>query len=183
VKPGSPGGEAKRKVGAAETRRFQRLRGDIYGIRAWGVNPARRFLSLFLLPDEKRHLIRSLRRHIPCPKTLGVRLEASSRSVWEGKLGETYLRVAVHASGRIEANWRAKAGNDRRVVVNTIDELERSVLFQLMLTAPPDQQGVSGDIAHAVAQAKVGLPDPENAPRPPRKKKGGQQRRRRRHGK
>lgn len=130
-----------------------------------------------------RHLIRSSRRHILCPATLGVRLEPSSRSVWEGKLGETHLRVSVHPSGRIEAQWRAKAGNDRRVVVNTIDELERSVLFQLMLTAPADQHGVSGDIAHAVARAKVGLPDPANAPRPPRKKKGGQQRRRRRHGK
>jgi hypothetical protein len=86
----------------------------------------------------------------------------------------------VQASGRIEAQWRAKSGNERRVVVNTIEELERSVLFQLMLTAPADQQGVAGDIAQAVAQAKVGLPDPTNAPKPPRKKKrSGPPRRRR----
>jgi hypothetical protein len=111
-------------------------------------------------------------------------LEQSSRLVWDGKVGETYLRVSVQSNGRIEALWKAKAGNDRRVVVSTIDELERSVLFQLVLTAPPEQQGVAGDIAQAVAQAKVGLPDPTNAPRPPKKKKrGGQQRRRRRPGK
>jgi hypothetical protein len=103
-----------------------------------------------------------------------------ARAVWDGKLGETYLRVAVQNNGRIEAQWRAKSGNDRRVVVNTIDELERSVLFQLSLTAPADQAGVAGDIAHAVAQAKVGLPDPTKTVRPPKKKKkrGGPPRRR-----
>jgi len=102
--------------------------------------------------------------------------------VWEGRIGDVLLRVGVLNSGRIEAQWRAKSGNDRRVVVNTIDELERSVLFQLMLTAPADQSGTPGDIAQAVAQAKVGLPDPADAPRPPRKKKkrrGGPPRRRR----
>ena len=93
------------------------------------------------------------------------------------------LRVAVHPSGRIEAQWRARAGNERRVVVNSIEELERSVLFQLMLTAPADQHGLPGDIAQAVAQAKVGLPDPINTPRPPRKKKRGGPPRRRRFGK
>lgn len=103
----------------------------------------------------------------------------STRPVWEGRIGDTHLRVGVHASGRIEAQWRAKAGNERRVVVNSIEELERSVLFQLMLTAPADARSIPGDIAQAVAQAKVGLPDPANAPRPPRKKKSGQQRRRR----
>lgn len=107
-----------------------------------------------------------------------------SRSVWEGRIGGTFLRVGVQTSGRIEAQWRAKAGNERRVVVNTIDELERSVLFQLMLAAPPDQQSLAGDITQAVAQARVGLPDPTETPRPPKKrKKGGQQRRRRRPGK
>ena len=107
-------------------------------------------------------------------------METASRAVWEGKIGDVPLRVNVQSSGRIEAQWR-KGNNDRRVVVNTIDELERSVLFQLMLTAGPSETGIAGDIAQAVAQAKVGLPDPANAPRPPRKKKrprGGPPRRR-----
>ena len=95
----------------------------------------------------------------------------AAQLVWDGKIGDVPLRVQVQQSGRIEAMWRAKGGNDRRVVVNTVDELERSVLFQLMLTAPPEEHGIPGDIAQAVAQAKVGLPDPANAPRPPRKKK------------
>ena len=56
-----------------------------------------------------------------------------ARSVWEGRVGDTMLTVQVHPSGRIAAQWRGKTGNERRVVVNTIGELERSVLFQLML--------------------------------------------------
>jgi hypothetical protein len=107
-----------------------------------------------------------------------------SRPVWDGTIGVTALRVEIQPSGRIVALWRAKAGGDRRVVVNTIEELERSVLFQLMITAPADQQGVANEIADAVAQAKVGLPDPTLAARPPRKKRprrpGPRPRRRRR---
>ena len=102
------------------------------------------------------------------------------RTVWEGRIGDTPLRVSVQPTGRIEAVWRGKAGNERRAVVNSIDELERSVLFQLMITAPPEQQGVAGDIAQAVAQAKVGLPDPTQAPSAPKKRKRpGRPRRRR----
>ena len=103
-----------------------------------------------------------------------------SKAVWEGRLGTTHLRVAVMPSGRIEAQWRGKSGGDRRVVVNTIDELERTVLFQLMITASPEESGVPGDIAQAVAQAKVGLPDPATAPRStkPKKKRRGPPRRR-----
>jgi hypothetical protein len=94
-----------------------------------------------------------------------------ARPVWEGRIGDTLLTVQVHPSGRIAAQWRGKTGNERRVVVNTIEELERSVLFQLMLTAPPDQSAVPGEIVQAVQQARVGLPDPTQAPRAPRKKR------------
>ena len=93
------------------------------------------------------------------------------RSVWEGRIGDTLLTVQVHPSGRIAAQWRGKTGNERRVVVNTVEELERSVLFQLMLTAPADQSGVPAEIVQAVSQAKVGLPDPTQTPRAPRKKR------------
>ena len=94
-----------------------------------------------------------------------------SRPVWDGVIGKTALRVEVQPNGRIVALWRARAGGDRRVVVNTVDELERSVLFQLMITAPTEQQGVAREISDAVAQAKVGLPDPATIPRAPRKKR------------
>jgi hypothetical protein len=94
-----------------------------------------------------------------------------ARSVWEGRIGDTQLIVQVQPSGRIAAQWRGRTGNERRVVVNTIDELERSVLFQLMLTASPEQSDLPRQITHAVEEARVGLPDPTQAPRAPRKKR------------
>src|SRR6266540_3383533 len=94
-----------------------------------------------------------------------------ARAVWEGRIGDTLLTVQVHPSGRIAAQWRGKTGNERRAVVNTIEELERSVLFQLMLTAPADQAGLPAEIVQAVQQARVGLPDPTQAPRQVRKKR------------
>src|SRR5437899_640290 len=94
-----------------------------------------------------------------------------ARPVWEGRIGDILLTVQVHSSGRIAAQWRGKTGNERRVVVNTIDELERSVLFQLMLTAAPDQSGLPAEIVQAVQQARVGLPDPTQTPRAPRKRR------------
>jgi hypothetical protein len=98
-------------------------------------------------------------------------MQEEARSVWEGRIADTALRVEVQPSGRIVALWRAKGGGDRRVVVNTMEELERSVLFQLMLMAPPDQAGIPDQIAEAVEAARVGLPDPASIPRAPRKKR------------
>ena len=94
-----------------------------------------------------------------------------ARTAWEGTIGDTFLKVDVQPSGRIAAEWRGKTGNERRVVVNTVDELERSVLFQLLLAAPPDQGAVAAEITKAVNEARVGLPDPTMAPRPQRKKR------------
>lgn len=111
---------------------------------------------------------------------LDQQVPVPAKTVWDGKIGPTSLRVGVLPSGRIEASWRGKSGADRRVVVNSVEELERSVLFQLMINATPEEAGVSGDIAQKVAQAKVGLPDPSDNPRPKTKKKrrGGPPRRR-----
>jgi hypothetical protein len=98
-------------------------------------------------------------------------MQEEARQVWDGRIGDTILRVEVQSNGRIVALWRAKAGGDRRVVVNTVEELERSVLFQLMITAPPEQAGIPAEIKQAVDQARVGLPDPSLIPRAPRRKR------------
>src|SRR5207247_9356399 len=107
----------------------------------------------------------------PTERVVTLAMMEEARPVWEGRIGDTHLTVQVHPSGRIAAQWRGKTGNERRVVVNTIEELERSVLFQLMLTAPTDQGAVAAEVVQAVQQARVGLPDPTQAPRAPRKKR------------
>jgi hypothetical protein len=98
-------------------------------------------------------------------------MQEEARPVWDGRIGDTALRVEVQSNGRIVAQWRAKAGGDRRVVVNTVEELERSVLFQLMITAPPEQASIPAEIKQAVDQARMGLPDPTTIPRAPRRKR------------
>lgn len=108
----------------------------------------------------------------------------SARPVWEGRIGGSPLRVTVLPSARIEAVWRPKTGNERRIVVSSMEELERSVLFQLMITATPEEQSYTGDIAQAIAQARVGMPEPSSAPRTqkPKRRKGGAQQQRKRRG-
>ncbi|MBI4260022.1 MAG: hypothetical protein HY658_05605, partial [Actinobacteria bacterium] len=88
-----------------------------------------------------------------------------AQTVWEGRIGDAHLKVEVQATGRIASSWRTRGGNDRRVVVNTIEELERSVLFQVLLTAPSQEQHLAGEIVAAVEAARVGLPDPTTIPR------------------
>ena len=105
--------------------------------------------------------------------------------MWDGRVGDVPLRVEVQSNGRIVSYWRAKGGGDRRSVVDTIPELERNVLFQLMITAPADQQRLAAEIIQAVEEARVGLPDPTSIPRAPRKRRpprrqGPRPRRRRR---
>jgi len=92
--------------------------------------------------------------------------------VWQGRIGEAPLRVDMLPSGRIFASWSIK-GNERRAVVETIQQLEQRVLFQLMLGAGPDMDATARQVIGAVMEGKEGLPDPTNAPRPPRKKRDG----------
>ncbi len=98
--------------------------------------------------------------------------EEQARPVWDGRIGDAPLRVEILSSGRVAAQWRAKGGGDRRVVVNTVEEFERNVLFQLMISAPQAQSTeASEEIVQAIREAKVGLPDPTTIPRAPKKKR------------
>jgi len=92
--------------------------------------------------------------------------------VWQGRIGDAPLRVDMLPSGRIFAAWSIK-GNERRAVVDTVQQLEQRVLFQLMLGAGPGQDVVARQVVTAVEQGQVGLPDPTQAVRPVRKKKSG----------
>jgi len=109
--------------------------------------------------------------------------EQVGKTVWQGRIGEAPLRVDMLPSGRIAATWAVR-GNERRAVVDTIQQLESRVLFQLMLGAGPEQDAIAQEVAAAIKEGQVGLPDPTQAPTNVRRKKrprrGGPPRSRRR---
>jgi hypothetical protein len=99
--------------------------------------------------------------------------QQGGRTVWQGRIGDAPLRVDMLPSGRIFAAWTIR-GNERRAVVDTIQQLEQRVLFQLMLGAGPGQDVVARQVVTAVQQGQTGMPDPTQAPSPvKRKKKSG----------
>jgi hypothetical protein len=102
------------------------------------------------------------------------------RNVWQGRIGDVSLRVDMLPSGRIASTWNSR-GNERRAVVDTIQQLEQRVLFQLMLGAGPDSDKLAAEIVAAVKAGQEGLPDPTKAAPPTRtrRKPGGPPRHRR----
>ena len=96
--------------------------------------------------------------------------QQGGKTVWQGRIGDVPLRVDMLPSGRIFASWAIR-GNERRAVVDSIQQLEQRVLFQLMLGAGPEQDGVARQVVEAVTEGQVGLPDPTKAPPPVRRKK------------
>jgi hypothetical protein len=96
--------------------------------------------------------------------------EQQGRTVWEGRIGDVPLRVDMLPSGRIFASWSVR-GNERRAVVDTVEQLEQRVLFQLLLSAGRGQDVVAQQVVAAVRQGQQGLPDPTKAAPPVRKKK------------
>ena len=98
----------------------------------------------------------------------GGAVEEQGELVWEGPMGSTHLRVDILPSGRLAARWRSQGG-DRRVIVDTEQELERRVLFGLMVGAGAEERATATAIMSKVTEAKSSRPDPTQAPR--RKKK------------
>src|SRR5213076_2456666 len=96
--------------------------------------------------------------------------EQIGKTVWQGRIGDAPLRVDMLPSGRIAATWNIR-GNERRAVVDTIEQLQQRVLFQLMLGAGPAQDAIGLEVARAIAAAQVDLPDPTQAPAVRRKKR------------
>jgi hypothetical protein len=96
--------------------------------------------------------------------------EPIGKTVWRGRFGEIPLRIDMLPSGRISASWSVR-GNERRAVVDTIQQLEQRVLFQLMLGAGPGEDSLAKEVVAAVQEGSVGLPDPTQAPPVRRKRK------------
>jgi hypothetical protein len=112
-------------------------------------------------------------------------LDVPTTVAWEGRFGDADLRIEIPSSGRIHAEWRTAAGS-RQKVVDSIEQLERSVLFQLMVGSNVKDE-VREEIADAVALTlanRTPLPseDPGAPRRPARKKARTNQPPRRRTG-
>src|SRR5207249_12226455 len=88
--------------------------------------------------------------------------QQGGKTVWQGRIGDVPLRVDMLPSGRIFASWTIR-GNERRAVVDTIQQLEQRVLFQLMLGAGPEQDAMARQVISSVREAQVDLPDPTQA--------------------
>src|SRR5439155_23111502 len=98
------------------------------------------------------------------------------KTVWQGRFGDASLRVDMLPSGRIAATW-ATRGNERRAVVDTIQQLEQRVLFQLMLGAGPESDALAQQVLAAVTDGQQGPPDPTKATPGSRPRKRGGPRR------
>ncbi len=100
-------------------------------------------------------------------------MNVASTVAWEGRFGEAELKIEIPPSGRIHAEWKTKAGV-RNKVVDSIEQLERGVLFQLMIGAQVEE-GMRDQVAEAVAlslanRRPVTGRDPSLPARPARKK-------------
>lgn len=100
-------------------------------------------------------------------------MNSTSTVAWEGRFGDADLKIEIPPSGRIHAEWKTPAGT-RQKVVDSIEQLERSVLFQLMVGTDVSDT-VREEIADAVALTlanRTPLPsDDPSAPRRPQHKR------------
>jgi hypothetical protein len=83
--------------------------------------------------------------------------------IWEGKIGNTPLRVGVPHAGRIIAEWDAPEGS-RHKVSDSMEEFERSVLFQLLLRAGETDETTTKEVVAAIAKAQSERPSPTPDP-------------------
>ncbi|HEX2240313.1 MAG TPA: hypothetical protein VHJ82_04135 [Actinomycetota bacterium] len=89
--------------------------------------------------------------------------------VWEGRIGNTPLRVSVSHAERIVAEWDSPGGA-RHKVASSMEEFERSVLFQLLISAGGDESSTK-EVVAAVAKAQGERPPPAPDPSAQRRRK------------
>ena len=105
----------------------------------------------------------------------------TSEIVWQGKVGSIPLRVGVPHAGRIIAEWDSPQGS-RQKVAESMEEFERTVLLQLLLSAGETDASATRDVIAAVEKAQAERPRPPVTPPEKRRKnpKARQHRRSRR---
>ncbi|CAN5338087.1 hypothetical protein BH20ACT22_BH20ACT22_13920 [soil metagenome] len=88
--------------------------------------------------------------------------------IWEGKVGATPLRVGVPFAGRIIAEWDSPTGR-RDKVSESVEQFERTVLFQLLLSSGVTDEKLQQEIVAAIQKAQQQrprrMPEPEARPR------------------
>jgi hypothetical protein len=83
--------------------------------------------------------------------------------IWEGKIGSTSLRVGVPHSECIIAEWDSPRG-PRHKIADSLEEFERSVLFQLLLGAGETDEAATKEVVSAVQAAQEACPRSQRAP-------------------
>lgn len=90
--------------------------------------------------------------------------------IWEGKIGDTTLRVGVPHAKMIIAEWDSPRGA-RHKVADSYEEFERAVLFQLLLGAGETDETTTQEVAAAVQAAQAERPAPSSDPSTQRRRK------------
>ena len=99
--------------------------------------------------------------------------------IWEGKIGATPLRVGVPHAGMIIAEWDTPSGS-RHKVADSMEEFERSVLFQLLLSAGETDESSTEEVKAAVQKAQLERPTRTPDPSSTRRRKNPKVRQHRR---
>ncbi len=86
----------------------------------------------------------------------------SHELIWQGKVGDIPLRVGVVHSERILAEWDTPQGS-RSKVSESLQEFERSVLLQLLVSSGETDTAGTKEIIDAVAEAQAERPRPAPA--------------------
>lgn len=85
--------------------------------------------------------------------------------IWEGRIGGTPLRVGVPHAGRIVAEWDAPEG-PRHKVAESVEQFERTVLFQLLLKSGESGDATTDEVITAIRKAEIErparVPDPSS---------------------
>jgi hypothetical protein len=98
--------------------------------------------------------------------------------VWQGKVGNIPLRVGVPHAGRIIAEWDSPQGS-RQKVAESMEEFERTVLLQLLLSTGQSDASATREVVAAVQKAQAERPRPTvTAPEKRRKSPKARQHRR-----
>lgn len=90
--------------------------------------------------------------------------------IWEGKIGDTTLRVGVPHAAMIISEWESPRGS-RHKVADSYEEFERAVLFQLLLGAGETDEQATQAVADAVKAAQAERPAPTSDPNAQRRRK------------